>query len=150
MAHARDGHWDKALVAFERAHLLAPQPALLFNLAGAQLRTGHMLAAAANYTRFLHLDGDTTIGAVHRSTAQQQLAWIESHVPRLRISVPGLTAADRLTIDGQRIPANEAELEHWLDPGAHNIVLVRANGHEERHRVVLAEAEHRILPLTLP
>lgn len=108
-----------------------------------------MLQAAANYTRFLHLE-EASIGAVHRTVAQQQLTWIEANVPRLRVSVNGLTKDDQLTLDDHPIHPDELEFEHWVDPGAHEIRLVRPNGHEEKHRVVLAEAEHRVLLLTLP
>jgi hypothetical protein len=149
IAHAQAGTWSEALKAFQRAYDLAAEPAVLFNLAGAQLRVGRMLAAASNYTRFRHLD-HASIGPIHRAAADQQLAWIEAHVPRLRVAVNGLTERDKLTIDRQRISPKDAELEHWLDPGAHEVSLVRPDGHAQTHRIVLAESEHRLLALTLP
>ncbi len=149
IVHAQHGDWREALRAFERGYALAREPALLFNLAGAQLRTGKMLAAASSYTRFMHLS-DRQITSAHRRAAARQLAYIEERIPRLRVSVTRLAADDRLTIDGQRIYEGELALEHWVDPGAHEIVLYRANGQTESHRIVLAEGEHRVLPITLP
>jgi hypothetical protein len=149
MLHAKNGAWSDATQAFEQAYVLVQKPAVLFNLAGAQMRVGKLLAAASNYTRFIHLD-DPTITPRHRAIAERQLARIQARIPRLQVQVTGMRPEDRLTIDRLRIYPNELELEHWVDPGEHTVVLIRASGQSETHRVVLAEGEHRVIPITLP
>ncbi len=53
LKRAQDGRWAAARDNFRRAYMIVPRPALLFNLAGAQARSGNMLAAHANYQRLL-------------------------------------------------------------------------------------------------
>lgn len=141
---ARQGHWPEALVAFQAAYALAPKPAVLFNLASAQLRTGKLLVSTANYRRFL-AHGDPCVSSAHRRSAAAQIAHIESRIPRLRLVIEGLRPEDRLLLDNKRIYANELDLDLWLDPGAHTLSVYRADDHQEVRRLVLAEGERRTL-----
>jgi hypothetical protein len=136
--------WTEARAAFESAYALAPRPAVLFNLAGAQARVGKLLVSLANYRRFLALD-DPAIAPTHRSAAREQIAAIERRVPRLRLVVAGLRPDDRLLLDDKRIYLNELDHDLWLDPGSHTVSVHRPGGHEEVRRLVLAEGDERTL-----
>jgi hypothetical protein len=144
VGEARLGHWQEALIAFQAAYALAPRPAVLFNLAAAQLRTGRLLVSMANYRRFLASQA-SEIGAAHRLSAEQQVALIEDRIPRLRVVIDGLRPEDHLLLDDKRLYANELNLELWVDPGAHTVSVHREDGHEEIRRLVLVEGEHRTL-----
>ena len=113
---ARKGHWAEALVAFQVSYALVPNPAALFNLAGAQHRTGKLLVSNANYRRF-NASNAVGISANHRKAAETEMARIEASIPRLRVVVEGLRPEDRLLIDNKRIYLNELDHDLWVDPG---------------------------------
>ncbi len=144
VGEARRGDWAAALSSFEQAYALSRQPSALFNLAGAQLRTGRMLESNANYHRFLGLR-DPRIARVHKDAAQEQLASIEARIPRLRLHVLGLRAEDRVIVDTQRLYAPDLAHEQWLNPGHHVVTVYRHGGGSETHRLTLLEAEHKML-----
>lgn len=141
---ARKGHWAEALVAFQVSYALVPNPAALFNLAGAQHRTGKLLVSNANYRRFNASDA-AGISANHRKAAETAMARIEASIPRLRVVVDGLRPEDRLLIDDKRIYLNELDHDLWVDPGPHTVSVHRPGGHEEVRRIVLAEGDRRLM-----
>jgi tetratricopeptide (TPR) repeat protein len=150
LAHARAGQWGSALSAFEAAYRLDPRRlSALFNLAGAQLRTGKMLHAHANYHR-LHERKDAALGPAHRRSVERQLKLIEERIPRLRIELPGLRADDRVLLDKTRLYANELDIELWVDPGAHVLAVYRAGGGSEIKELYLAEKQHLYVRMPLP
>jgi hypothetical protein len=149
VSNARKGLWPEARDAFAAAYQLAPRPAVLFNLAGAQVRTGQLLASNANYHRFAGSD-EPSIAAVHRRVAAQQITHIEARIPRLRVLIEGLLPEDRVLIDAKRVYPNELDLDLWLDPGPHTLSVHRPGGHEEVRRFILMESERRIMQLRSP
>ncbi len=148
LEHARRGGWDAAALAFAQAYALAPRAAVLFNLAGAQLRTGHMLESHANYHRFLRLE-DPSITRAHRTAVQGQIAHIEQRIPRLRVSIEGLGPQDRVLLDKQRLYVNDLDLDQWVNPGAHVVTVYRVDGATQVHRVTVVEGEHKTLAIRL-
>jgi tetratricopeptide (TPR) repeat protein len=142
LAHARAGQWGSALEAFEACYRLDPsRPSALFNLAGAQLRTGRMLHAHANYHR-LRERRDGALGSSHRRAVERQLALIEERIPRLRVEVEGLRADDRVLLDKTRLYANELDMELWVDPGAHVLAVYRTHGEPAIKHLLLTEKQH--------
>jgi hypothetical protein len=141
---ARKGHWAEALVAFQVSYALVPNPAALFNLAGAQHRTGKLLVSNANYRRFT-ASAAPGISTNHRKAAETQMARIEASIPRLRLVIEGLRPDDRLLIDDKRIYLNELDHDLWVDPGSHTVSIHRPGGHEEVRRIVLAEGDRRLM-----
>jgi hypothetical protein len=149
LAHARGGQWGSALTAFEAAYRLDPSRlSALFNLAGAQLRTGKMLHAHANYHR-LQERKDPGLGSAHRRAVERQLALIELRIPRLRIDIPGLAADDRVLLDKTRLYPNELDMELWVDPGAHTVAVYRPVGTVKFEQLFLAETQHRVIRVRL-
>ncbi len=141
---ARQGRWAEALLAFQVSYALVPTPAALFNLAGAQHRTGKLLVSNANYRRF-NASKAPSIQAHHRKAAETQMARIEASIPRLRVVIDGLRPDDRLLIDDKRIYMNELDHDLWVDPGPHTISVHRPGGHEEVRRIELAEGDRRLV-----
>lgn len=148
LASARAGQWASALAAFEACYRLAPTLSVLFNLAGAQLRTGHLLHAHANYHRIKD-SKDPTLTAAHRRAADRQLKLIEARMPRLRVQIDGLRADDRVLLDRTRLYPNELDMELWVDPGEHVLAVYRPSGAQEIKHFVLGEGHHQFLTLQL-
>ncbi len=73
----RQGDYDGALEAFRQSYALAPEPALLFDMAQAHRRKGECQAALDDYRRFL--------AAVDRQTASQ--AKVAGHIEKMEACV---------------------------------------------------------------
>lgn len=149
VGHARAGHWPLAMAAFEAAFALAPRPAVVFNLAAAQLRCGKLLASSANYRRFAASD-DPSVTAAHRRVAQQQVQHIEQRVPRLRITIDGLKDGDRVLLDQARLYPDELGHDMWVDPGVHTVRVDRPRGDQEVRTIAVTEGQVRVLAFRLP
>jgi hypothetical protein len=149
IGHARASQWPLAMAAFEAAFALAPKPSVLFNLAGAQLRCGKMLASSANYRRFV-ASADPSITAVHRRAAQQQVERIEQRVPRLRVLIEGLKDGDRILLDQARLYPDELGHDMWIDPGVHTVRVDRPRGDQEARTIAVSEGQVRVLSFRLP
>jgi hypothetical protein len=150
VAQAKRHDWAGALQSFDAAYRLAPEPAVLFNLAGAQNRCGKLLASNTNYRRLLASGDDRRLSRVHRLAIEQQIARIERRMPRLRIHIEGLRSDDRVLLDQARLYADELDRDMWVDPGTHQLRVIRAHGHPENRTIVLAEGELRTIALGLP
>jgi hypothetical protein len=122
---------------------------VLFNLAGAQLRCGKLLAANTNYRRLLALGG-TALSRAQRSAAEQQVARIEERIPRLRVRIDGLVVDDRVLLDQLRVYPDELDRDMWVDPGSHQLTVYRLRASPQTRTLVIAEGERRVLLLSLP
>ena len=147
VAAARRGAWVEARQAFQSAYRLKPHPAVLFNLAGAQSRTGRLLVATANYRRVLQ--ARRGLANSHRAACRAQITSLEARIPRLKIEVLGLEHDDRVILDRTRLYPNELEMEQWVDPGKHELTVFRASGEQQTKRVSLAERQRKSVVLRL-
>jgi hypothetical protein len=149
LAAAQRGAWDEARARFEETYALVKASTVLFNLAGAQRRTGQLLAAHANYRR-VAAASEPALSAQLKKQAKAQADAIEAVIPRLRLEIGNLRSEDRVVLDQQRIYADELGRDLWLDPGAHRLAVERAHSHSEIRTFRLAEREVRVLSLQLP
>ncbi|HEX5657665.1 MAG TPA: hypothetical protein VFX59_10745 [Polyangiales bacterium] len=147
LAHARRSEWPAALADFTAAYAAAPEPNLLFNLAGAQYRCGKLLASNTNYRRLL---GAATLSSAQRAAVSAQIERIELRMPRLRVHIQGLRDDDRVLLDRARLYPDELDRDMWVDPGRHELEIVRAVGGPEARTTTLGEGERRVLALALP
>jgi hypothetical protein len=147
LAHAQRREWTAALAEFSAAYALAPEPAVLFNLAGAQYRCGKLLASNTNYRRLL---ASHALSSAQRAAVSAQIARIERRIPRLRVHIQGLRDDDRVLLDRARLYPDELDRDMWVDPGRHELEVVRTVGGPEARTTSLAEGEHRVLALSLP
>lgn len=147
LAHAREGRWEDARDAFAESHELLPErPTTLFNLAGAQLRTGRLLHAYANYHRLSERHA-AQLSSSHRRAIARQLARIERRMPRLRLQIEGLGPQDRVLLDRNRLYPDELERELWLDPGAHTLTVYRSDGSPLIRKFVLEQGQHQFVSI---
>lgn len=149
VAQAKQASWQAALASFQAAYQLAPEPTVLFNLAGAQLRCGKLLASNTNYRRVL-ASADLRLTRAQRIAAEQQVSRIERRMPRLRLHIQGLRNDDRVLLDQARLYPDELDRDMWVDPGPHQLRIIRVQGHPEARTIDLAEGELRIVALSLP
>jgi hypothetical protein len=150
VAAARTGRWWEALEAFTRSYELAPRPATLLNLAGAQVETGHLVEGAESYRRFLReADGRA---AQRIPMAEAALAAVEPRIARVRVEIDGLLSRDVVSLDD--LPLSEAVLGEELpvNPGAHALRVERDGAEVGRAEFDVLEGERRMTPiaLTLP
>jgi hypothetical protein len=147
--HARAKQWELALAAFQAAYAIAPRPAVLFNLAAAQMRCGKLLASTANFRRFAASD-DPSITRSQRQAAELQLTHVETRIPRLRVQIEGLKDGDRVLLDQARVYPDELGHDMWLDPGVHTVRIERPRGDQEVRTIAVTEGQVRVLAFRLP
>ena len=87
------GDYTGAIAAFTQAYVIAPSPALLFNLAQAYRLQGNCDDAALMYRRFLA----TNPGPEQRALAETHLASVERCMHKIALHIPVETASIRLT-----------------------------------------------------
>jgi hypothetical protein len=141
---ARGGRWDEARAAFQSAYDLRPDPLTLMNLAGAQARTGHLVAAANNYRAFLS-EATAEPALKYVEAAERALAHVRARVPRLRLGVEGLAPGDEMALDGRPLEAAALGAPIAVDPGRHELAVRRGGAEVARAAVTVAEAETRDL-----
>lgn len=78
------GEYDKAITAFTQAYVMAPSPALLFNLAQAYRLQGNCDDAALMYRRYIA----TTPSLEGRALAESHLANVERCMRKLSLHIP--------------------------------------------------------------
>src|SRR5882762_515306 len=144
---ARQERWSDALAAFEKAYQLSPRPVVLINLASIQVRTGHLMQAAANYRRVLG-DPPSADTAAFRRAATDVLPSLEARIPRVRLRSTGLSPTDIIQIDGHPVGRESLATGQPLDPGEH-ILVVQRDG-IERARVLFTVAERDVRDIRLP
>lgn len=102
-AYHEAGDYLKAVAAFKEAYVLAPSPALLFNIAQAYRLAGDCDDAAWMYRRYL----DTNPGPDRRSLAETHLASVEKcgHGGLLVVTPPVIDAKPPVPGSEPEIPA---------------------------------------------
>ncbi len=148
VAAAKEDRWEDACDAFARAYALSHQPSILFNLAGAQMKTSRWVEARETYRRFLREDGDAQRAA--QQEARRLLAALEPRIPRLTISMVDPMPGEEALLDGDAVPAAALGLELPVDPGPHLVVRVRGGIEIGRAQLELREGEHRAVALPPP
>jgi tetratricopeptide (TPR) repeat protein len=88
------GDYPNAITAFTQAYVMAPSPALLFNLAQAYRLLGDCDDAALMYQRYL----TTSPSPEGRALAELHLATVERCIHKLGLHIPVETAAGRLIV----------------------------------------------------
>lgn len=148
MAAVREGRYDDACDALQRAYDLVRRPRILFNLAGAQLEAGRLVAASESYRRFLREASAEDQNL--RPQARQFMESLAARVPRVRVSIVNLADGDELRIDQEPVLASALEIPYPLDPGPHDLVAFRG-GEEVAHvSFTLDEGETEDVSLELP
>jgi hypothetical protein len=119
IAAARDGRWAEARDRFARSYELNPRRSALFNLAGAQARTGELVAAAESYRRYLELRDEE-----RAAEAEARLDELTARIPLVTVRA-SLAEGDALTLDGAPLRRVLLTSPIPVDPGAHRLAVRR-------------------------
>ncbi len=144
---AQAERWDEARDRFERAYALVPRPRIALNLGSAQAQTGQLIESAESYRAFLRTaeENDEPL----RAGAEQALADVEARIPHLTLSIDGLDDGDSISIDGSEYPRAALDAEWPLNPGEHELEVLRGGVPISRHRVVLSERQGATIEMTV-
>ena len=149
LEHAGKGRWPEAAGAFQRAYELVRLPEILFNVAGAQAKSGLLVEAAETYRRFLR-EGTTEQAKRFRADAESFLAALEKRLPSLRLDADNFHEEDRLEIDGKPTSAAVLGRPLPLNPGKHRIAVKRGGKVVAEASVTLIEGKEEKLALDVP
>jgi hypothetical protein len=144
---ARERRWPDALAFFSRAYELVPQPQALFNLAGAQLETGRVVAAAQSYRRFLAEIKGTALDS-YRAPAMEALHRAEGRIGWVLLR-PTTRDELGLFLDGRPVDAAQIASEIPVDPGEHVVSVLSGSREVSRSTFAIGEAQHREVVVTV-
>jgi hypothetical protein len=144
LAHARAERWAEALPAFRQAYELTHRPAILINVATAEVELGHLVEGAEAFRLFLREDHE---GGDRREAAERALAELEPRIPRLRLQIPGLAAGDEIHLGDEAVSRAALGSPLPIDPGSHVVTVVR--GGREIHREAFDVAERDTREITI-
>jgi hypothetical protein len=146
LEEARADKWDDARASFERAYALWNKPSILFNLAGAQTKTGQLVEAAESYRVLLRPDADVNDG--ERSVAKKELTKLEPRIAHLRVVVRGgIQVDDVVSLDNRTMPHAAIAEDLPANPGPHELKLDRSGSRTPSVTIVLNEGETRAVTL---
>ena len=125
---------------FRRAYALRPSAPIAFNLAASLVHLGALVEASEIFAR---LARDTTATDALRSAARAQRAEIEARFAYLTLRVTGGLGAMHLELDAHALPPSVLDVEIPVDPGEHDVRLLREDDEVTRAHLRLADGEHR-------
>jgi len=131
----KDGKFEQASIAFERAYEIAPSYKILWNIGQVQNELGHYAAALDAYRRYL-ADGGDEVPAERRAEAEAEIERLTALVGEIVIDteVEGAT----VFVDEKRQGDTPLDGPVLADIGEHE-VLVKVGG-DEIHREVVRVA----------
>ncbi|MGE0784081.1 MAG: tol-pal system YbgF family protein [Sandaracinaceae bacterium] len=144
---ARTGDWGAARAHFERSYVLSPRPSALFNLAGAQARTGALVAAAESYREYIARRSEPGVEGVDE--AEASLGELEGRIPLVRVRA-ALTEGDEVTLDDHALAPALLASPIPVDPGRHRIAVSRGGEEIATSSFDAAEGVHMEVPLDVP
>lgn len=144
VAAANAGNWTEARAAFTEAYRLYPRAGILFNLAGAEVQTGHVLAGIEAYRKVLLqpaglTSAQVTLAQSSLRAAEARLAHVTLHLAKPRDCT--------VTLDDVAFPLDE---ERDADPGPHRATLACVGVNAERTDFTLEAGEKRVVELHPP
>jgi hypothetical protein len=141
LALADAGRFEEAVVEFESAYALKPQPAVLFNVAIAYANARRPAQASSYLRKYLASAGPNADPRRVRD-AEARLVTLETIVGGLEVVTNPAEA--RLLLDGQPVTSPLV-----IDPGAH-LLTATAPGYEPSlHSLQISQGEHRSLQVVL-
>lgn len=143
----KDAQWEQARDAFARAYELYPQPVILANLAGAEVRTGRIVAGVEHYRQLLKQP--TGMSPDEIELVARAMKEAETRLAHLKISVANTKPGDRVELDGAPLSSAALEIEYPVDPGSHVITASRTGAETARTEVDVKEGESKPVKLSL-
>jgi hypothetical protein len=130
----KNGRYEDARISFQQSYALKPAPAVLRNLAAAELKTGHYVDAARHFALYLKTTKPSDIDRI--DLVEQAFAEAKSHCGMLVVET-NLNGAE-IGVDGQTIGRTPLSGDPWwVEPGEH-VVTAHLDGyddHRETHSI---------------
>jgi hypothetical protein len=143
------GDWERARITFLRSYEMWPRPLTLLNLAGAQFKSGKLVASASSYRQFLRI----AVGPAteHKPAAEQALAQVEARLPHVKLGTSSaLATTDVLAIDGSQVANAVVGVPLPIDPGEHKVTVSRGGAAVAEAAFEIAEAETKDVAIDVP
>jgi len=153
MDASKAGRWEEARSAFQRSYEVWPRPLTLLNLAGAQVESGKLVAAAESYRRFVREASAPNAdpkAVEQRPAAQQALASVEARLPRVRVRVDSLQEGDTVEMDGQTLSSGMLGVYYPADAQEHRISVMRGGVQVATSTFRLQDKETKEVVLVAP
>ena len=147
VAFARAGAYADAVDRFRRAQALHPAPTIAFNLGSALLHVGALVEGLETLERVLH---DPATPAELVEPARQLRDQAAPRLARLTLEVVGDATGTRVEVDAREAHAAELDVAVPIDPGSHDIRVLRGEETVAHDHVSLAEGESRTVSLVVP
>lgn len=122
VAHAAEQRWARAIEAFEAALALRSAPAILYNLAAAQVESGLFRDA---HGHLLALEADPATPENLAALARELRARIEREAGRLRIRRGEALADAEVVLDTLPVPPAILDTEIPVGAGPHQVAATR-------------------------
>ncbi|MBX3231622.1 MAG: tetratricopeptide repeat protein [Labilithrix sp.] len=147
VAEAAKERWAEALDAFSRAHALYPSSTIILaNLAGAEVKTGDIVAGVEHYRQCLKR-GDLT--KEEAALVEGAMKKAEPRLAHVRIDVAAATAADRVEVDGAVLAPAALGVDYPVNPGKRSITATRPGWEPAHLTVTLAEGASENVSIVL-
>lgn len=142
----REGDYDAALAEFVRAHELAPNFRILYNLGQVQAERHDYVGALRFFEQYL-LEGGALVSEERRAEVEQTQSELSTRVARLALSanVPGT----RVIIDDVPVALLPLERALLVNPGERNLRIEKAGYLPQTRALVVPSGETLELSFTL-
>lgn len=143
------GSYDVACARFRDSDKLDPAVGTRFNLADCEERRGRLATA---WSLFRGVLSELPSGDDRRPIAEERAQQLAPRLPKVTLLRTAQTPPDmRVRIDGVELGEGSFGVPLPMDPGLHDLTLLRAGGAAPQTvSFVLKEGEHSELPLTVP
>lgn len=148
------GEYAEAALSFRLAEVIFHAPTLVFAIARAESKSGHLLEARKLFKQVIAEKIAPSAPAEYlgaQEASQGELAAVEARIPRLTITVNG--AAGRafvVHLDDAVLPQSALEQPMDVDPGPHQIVVTPDGGAGEKRAITVAESAREAVVIDLP
>jgi hypothetical protein len=146
------GDFKTATDRFGRAFDVLRVPRIGLDYARSLEKVGRLVEASERYAEISRLPVPTLKAEVHAQAqrdAALELEALRPRLPRLKISVSGLTPGAKVTLDGRPFAVALLDTAVPVDPGEHVVEVVEGD-RSDRRTLAIGERESQALSLLLP
>jgi hypothetical protein len=148
-ALARSGRWADALEKFKKVADVKQTAEVLFSLALANSRTGHLVEAEVGFRRAIDLARQAGGKDALVRGAEEELKEVRARTPTITLTMPADAHPTRVVIDGTQVVIAMIGGPIPLNPGQHDIVVEFANG-SFRKSTKVSERDASTIPVEVP
>lgn len=139
------GRYEKAIEEFEEAYRLDPRPLLLFNIAQAHEKLGHLEKAVDYLKRYLEAEPDSE----DRTTLLNKVANLEARIAKTGIKVTCNVAEAKVYVDGEEVGKTPIAQIVPVSPGAHKVQVSKSGFKDFTMSVAISSGQSTPVEATL-